>query len=98
MIWSRNKIDEAYARFSENLTAFGDLTGTFMDETGEQGVHATRIEVETPVEMDVCVQDDGSIFLGFAPPLYRIETSILPVFHTLHLTLEPRRRLRGGEP
>ena len=91
MTWDRAEIDEAYARFAENMTAFADVVGTFEDPDGIQRMRVTRLEVETPVEMDLRVAKDGNVTLGAAPPVYRTETTILPVFHNLRITLEPGR-------
>jgi hypothetical protein len=41
---------------------------------------------------------DGNVnALGSAPPLYRVETTIMPIFHTLRLTLVPAADLNLAE-
>ncbi|MBS0124997.1 hypothetical protein [Thetidibacter halocola] len=88
MGWSAD-IDEAFASLAGNLTAFMDLAGTYEDGARTQRLRATRIEIETPIELDLRTADGGVAALGTAPPIYHAETGIMPVFHTLRITLVP---------
>jgi hypothetical protein len=100
MSWNEG-IDEAYASLVDNLVAFGDIPGVFEDPHHIQRLRVRRIEVETPIELDLRSSAGGVNALGSAPPLYRVETTIMPVFHTLRLTLVPAADLNlveGPEP
>lgn len=86
MSWNED-IDEAYAPFVDNITAFSDIPGIFEDPLHIQRLRVRKIEVETPIELDLRVTKEGVAALGTAPPVYRTETTIMPVFHTLRMTL-----------
>ena len=62
----------------------GDLLA--LSEAAESGT-IERLTIALPIELDVGQSPDGSIKLGASPPTQRIETSILPVFHHLEVTL-----------
>ena len=88
MSWG-DSIDEAYASVAANIAAFADIPGVFKDPGGAQRLRIRQIEVETPVELDLRASGDSVAALGTAPPVYRTETTIMPVFHTLRMTLLP---------
>ncbi|MGI9498917.1 MAG: hypothetical protein ACR2P3_02695 [Geminicoccaceae bacterium] len=92
MSW-RGGIDEAYATFADNITAFADLLGAYEDPSRSQRLRATRIEIETPVEIGLRASGGDVDALGTAPPIYRTETTIMPVFHTMRLTIVPIAQL-----
>lgn len=96
MSWNE-EIDEAYASFVDNITAFADIEGIFEDPHHMQRLRVRRVEVETPIELDLRVSREGVTALGTAPPVYRTDTTIMPVFHTLRLTLVPRAELTAIE-
>ena len=91
MTWDRTQIDEAFAPFAGNITAFADVLGMFEDEAKTQRFRVTRLHVETPVELELRTAPDGTVSLGAAPPIYRADTTIQPVFHALRMTLVPHR-------
>ncbi len=76
-------IDEAFMPFHqviEQMVAFG---GEFIDE--EQGVRSYiyEYEIESPIELDVVIDEQGLPQLGSTPPLYDVNTSFQPSFHRL---------------
>jgi hypothetical protein len=91
------EIDESYASFVDNITAFANIPGIFEDPQHMQRLRVCRIEVETPIELDLLATKEGVTALGSAPPLYQTETTIMPVFHTLRLTLVPGADLTAIE-
>jgi hypothetical protein len=96
MTWDGTAMDEAFAPFAGNVTAFADVLGLFEDAQGIQRFRVTALSVETPVELVVQTDSDGAVRLGAAPPLYRVDTTVLPVFHRLRMTLVPQHRLPAG--
>lgn len=88
MSWN-DDIDEAYASFVDNIIAFADIPGIFEDPQHVQRLRVRKIEVETPIELDLRASKEAVTALGTAPPVYRTETTIMPVFHTLRMTLVP---------
>jgi hypothetical protein len=49
--------------------------------------------LELPIELAVRIDDDGEVRVEASPPRQQIETTVLPVFHTLKL----RVTLDGNE-
>jgi len=52
-----------------------------------QGALVEQLTVEMPVEIDLLAGGGTVLACGASPPTQRIETSILPVFHRLRVTL-----------
>lgn len=96
MSWN-DEIDEAYASFVDNITAYADIPGVFEDPNRVQRLRVRRIEVETPIELDLRTSKDEITAIGSAPPVYRTETTLMPVFHTLRMTLVPLSDLTSSE-
>lgn len=96
MTWDRTAMDEAFAPFAGNVTAFADVLGLFEDAQRIQRFRVTALSVETPVELVVQTGTDGAVRLGAAPPIYRVDTTVMPVFHRLRMTLVPQHRLADG--
>jgi hypothetical protein len=65
---------------------------------------ASELTIATPVELDVRGTDEkgeggeGGVTIACAPPLYRLDLTIQPVFHQLSFTAvaEPPRGGGGG--
>ena len=89
--------DEAYAWLSENVAAYTDLIGEISDEAAGVRMRAESITIETPVELEIGVEDDGSVRIACAPPVYAVEATLEPVFHRLRFTaVADSRPQRGG--
>ena len=91
-------IDEAFAPFRENVLAYAQISGELRSEEAGFSVSVEAIEIDTPLELDVYapLEAGAPLALGCAPPLYRLATSIEPVFHRLRLTLVPASELEEG--
>lgn len=42
----------------------------------------------TPCQLNITVNDEGKVSLGCIPPLYYVETSFMPVFHQIEVSIE----------
>lgn len=80
------RIDEAYVPLNDLLPLLLPDLPDLVDETAGVRSHVTGLEVETPVELDIVVDDTGHVTLGGAPPLYHVQTTWLPVFHQIRFT------------
>lgn len=83
-------IDEAFLTMSELIETLSDLEGHV---TGLEGAEIIRmemeaVELELPLQLDITVSDEGEVIVGGVPPLYYVETTVLPVFHQLRIALE----------
>ena len=88
-------MDEAFVPLHEmvlGMAATGDI------RSDEHGIHmyVERLGVESPIELDLTVRSDGSVEIGSVPPLYRVDTSVLPSFHTIRFTAELTGGAEGG--
>lgn len=63
-----------------------------VDEQAGVRSRVTALEVETPVELWVDLTADGRVEIGGSPPIYHLETSLLPVFHAMRVVA-----VRSGE-
>lgn len=90
-------IDEAFLPFDELLAGLLPQLPDLVDEGAGVRSRVTGLEVETPVELDISVGADGAVRLGGAPPIYHVETSSLPVFHTVRLVAVRDSGGRGEE-
>lgn len=81
-------IDEAFLPFNKMVEEMVDVNAEFY--TADKGIHlyAYEMEVMTPVELDIIVDENGKITLGLVPPLYRVETSFRPSYHSISFTAE----------
>lgn len=81
-------IDESFLAFEEIINKMIKFNGEFYDE--ENGIHSYiyEIEIETPVELDISKSEDGKLMIGTVPPLYDIDTTIMPSLHKLKFIAE----------
>jgi len=83
---SQRRIDGAFAYLSDNVLAYTDLVGKLTDEDAGVSMLVEELSIETPVELDVHVSDDGQVELGVAPPVYPVDLGVDPVRHRLRFT------------
>lgn len=82
--------DQELPIFSEFLEGLSDVTQPVGDVFGENVLLVTDVKVNLPFELDIKINEDGNVSFLAAPPTQRIETTIMPVFHTvgIHLVLD----------
>lgn len=80
-------MDEAFRPLPELLPELLPLAEPISTADGTIRTVITGCTVQTPVELDLTVTG-GSVVIGGAPPLYHLETSETPVFHSLRLVVE----------
>lgn len=88
-------MDEAFIPLHEmilGMAATGDI------RSDEHGIHMyiEGLEIESPIELDMTVHSGGSVEIGSVPPLYRVDTSVLPSFHKIRFTAELTGGAEGG--
>jgi hypothetical protein len=78
-------LDEAFLSLDELVPLLLPDLPDLVDE--EAGVRSRVIgyDVTTPVELDIVVDEQGRVRLGGTPPIYHVDTSTLPVFHSVRL-------------
>jgi hypothetical protein len=53
----------------------------------EMGMRMERAAIDTPIELDVLVDEDGAVSIVGAPPTQHIETTYMPVFHQIDVVV-----------
>ncbi|RYC03827.1 hypothetical protein [Nocardioides zhouii] len=81
-------MDEAFVPLSVMMRDMGTPPADLVDE--EAGVHTyvTRFELESPVELDIGVDEHGRVLIGSNPPIYDVDTSYRPAYHRIRFTAE----------
>jgi len=79
-------IDEAFMPFAKIIERMLTLEGPLVDDEAGVRLYVSACEIESPVELDVVREEDGSLRIGSTPPLYYVDTSIRPSFHRLSFT------------
>jgi len=81
-------MDDAFLPLHQMIEQAVPLGREIRDE--EAGVNSCiyACSIETPVELDIVRDENGTLRIGCVPPLYRVSTSFLPVFHEIRFTAE----------
>jgi hypothetical protein len=82
------KIDEAMMSIREMVSFFFESFEDITDNEEGVAMGIEKISLDMPVHLDVVLNNDGSVELGTAPPLYKVDTSFSPIFHQLKFTIE----------
>ena len=77
------KIDEALVPFHEQINAMLEIDGTIEDKNADFRMIIHEVTIESPVQLDIIVDEDESVTLGSSPPLYYVDTEVQPVFHKI---------------
>ena len=80
-----NEILIPFAEMVQQLVDYGEPVE---DPLSERTMAIEQVKVEMPVEINVLVNDDGQTSLKSNAPTQSTETTIMPVFHRLKLTVE----------
>lgn len=91
---SNAAIDEALIPLSQVVESF--LMISEPDSGMPLALCVDRIVVDFPLELQVEISQEENLILGAAPPTQRIETSFMPVFHRLKITIGRREGSRHG--
>ena len=81
--------DAALPPFAALVDALGalDLDEPEIEQAAE-AIRIDRITVDFPIELEVTVAGNTVARVGASPPTQRTETTVMPVFHQLRMTLE----------
>ncbi|MBC9794794.1 hypothetical protein [Sinomicrobium weinanense] len=73
------------SRFIEDMAAVDEvLQDSYMDKAMTMNIES--METRTPCELHIEVDENNQVRIGAIPPLYYVETTVMPVFH--HITLK----------
>ena len=74
--------------FADMLQQLVDYGEPLEDPLSNQAMMIEKVKVEMPVEFKVLVDDDGKATLKSNAPTQSTETTIMPVFHRMKLTVQ----------
>jgi hypothetical protein len=81
-------IDEALAPLSIFVDAMSIAsTAAVAGSAHVPSLWVERMDIELPFEMDVWVKPDGTVRLAASPPTQYTETTFMPVFHQVKLSV-----------
>jgi len=69
----------------------GDSPGDRVVPLGEAALHVSRLVVGSPLELQTSTAADGTVTLAASPPRQVLQTSVMPVLHSIRLTVEVER-------
>jgi hypothetical protein len=89
---NENIIDFAFMPVFKHINALMNIEeASFSDDLKGFRLYMDEIIVEMPVEIDLGVDENGVVHIGSTPPIYYANTSILPVFHNLKVTIKEEK-------
>jgi hypothetical protein len=71
----------------EFVAQMTDVEGYLVDHEMRTAMQLEHVELSIPVQIDLLVNEDGTVVIGSSPPLYYADTTILPVFHQLDIKI-----------
>lgn len=89
-------MDEAFLPLQQMLEGLASFPGAIEDSEAGVRSYIHAFEIESPVELDVFRDEDGTLRIGSIPPLYRVDTSLRPSYHRLRLAASLLRSSDGS--
>lgn len=79
-------MDSSFISLQEMIEKILDIQGAEIKDD-DTGIHfyIDEMEVGTPIELDVVVDENGKVKIGAIPPLYRVNTSYRPSYHQVNI-------------
>lgn len=90
-------LDEAFLPLADFIKEVTDIDAEISDRKTGMTMTAETIDMSMPIELDLQVEENGDVLIGAIPPLYYVETTVLPVFHQLTINLELTNPEADGE-
>jgi hypothetical protein len=79
--------DDPLVPVSEMITSMARFIGQVDDPDVGQAYTIEQMTFDLPIELRVEMDDSGAIRLKVAPPTQQIETSVMPIFHQINLSV-----------
>lgn len=81
-------MDDFFLPFSKIVEKMTDIEGEIRDDGNGIRSHIYEFEIDSPIELDVFTDEDGSLQIGTVPPLYYVNTTFRPSYHRIRFTAE----------
>jgi len=76
-------MDEAFIPMAQILERMLWVGQEIVDEDAGIRSYVHECAIESPVELNVFRDEDGTLRIGTTPPLYYVDTSLRPSYHRL---------------
>lgn len=80
-------LDETMLEWSEFISQMTEVDGYLADVEMGTSMQLEKVEMSMPVQLELHVGEDGRVIIGGSPPLYYVDTTVLPVFHQLSIKI-----------
>lgn len=88
-------IDEAFLPFRQVIERMLAFREEIVDEDAGVRSYIYQYDIELPVELDVVRDESGALRIGSTPPLYYVDTTFRPSFHSVRFTATAPREPDG---
>jgi hypothetical protein len=85
-------VDEYLHPFSTLCVGIADLDAELVHDDFGVAMRLEQAKVDLPIELDVYTTPDGRVEIASSPPTQQIETTYMPVFHRIRLTVTADER------
>ncbi|MBX7225024.1 MAG: hypothetical protein K1X55_03280 [Chitinophagales bacterium] len=92
---NRTDIDEAFVSLHEKIAAFCEEMIVIQDMPHAIQMRVERLEIDTPIEIDIIEDEYGTLQIGAVPPLYKVATSIEPIYHQIKFRIDVKQNHHG---
>lgn len=90
-------MDDAFLPLHQMIAEMASFPPEIASEEAGVRSYIDLVEIETPIELDVFRDHDGTLRIGSIPPLYRIDTTFHPWFHNIRFTAQLLSEAQDGE-
>ena len=82
--------DDFFISLSSFVEELTELDYSIKESLNDENISQTIecIKMETSCQLLINVDENGAVQIGAIPPMYYLETSIMPIFHTIKLNIE----------
>lgn len=82
-------VDEYLHPVARMFEGVSDLDARLTDERLGMAMLVEEMRLDLPIELGVVTHESGRVELASAPPTQHVQTTYMPVFHRLRLTVTP---------
>ena len=82
--------EDGFIALSDFILEMATIDFYFSEHFMDQDIVLTpeKIETETPVQLSIEIDENNEVKIGAIPPMYYLETTFMPVFHSIKLNIE----------
>ncbi|RYY59739.1 MAG: hypothetical protein EOO05_12345 [Chitinophagaceae bacterium] len=85
-------MDNSFQHLSEMILNLTAIEGRMSSQENDVTMEIEKMSIETPIELWISTSANGKVEIGSIPPLYHVETSFQPSFHSITIHTEKTER------